>query len=133
MKKKLSGIELIARERERQIAEEGWTPEHDDEHEMGELAMTAVCYASPFQPYILSKSADEYRFTDPFPLTWGAEWDKRERYKKDGVIVDGCEDVLVTEDEIIENHRLPLNKQIRNLVKAGALIAAEIDRLQRLG
>lgn len=30
---------------ERQVAEEGWTPEHDDQHRKGELAMAAAAYA----------------------------------------------------------------------------------------
>lgn len=32
-------------ERQRQISIEGWTPEHDDEHDTGELALAASCYA----------------------------------------------------------------------------------------
>lgn len=32
-----TGIDLITEERERQIREEGWTPEHDDGHRSGEL------------------------------------------------------------------------------------------------
>ncbi|MCM0757438.1 hypothetical protein M7775_02505, partial [Sporomusa sphaeroides DSM 2875] len=42
-----SGIELIAAERQRQISQEGWTPEHDDQHANGELALAAACYAIP--------------------------------------------------------------------------------------
>ncbi|MEG2267851.1 MAG: DUF550 domain-containing protein, partial [Acinetobacter sp.] len=40
---KSAANDIIA-ERQRQISEEGWTPEHDDEHDKGELAMAAVCY-----------------------------------------------------------------------------------------
>ncbi|STB30253.1 hypothetical protein [Citrobacter koseri] len=36
-------LDVIA-ERQRQQSVEGWTPEHDDEHCNGELAMAAVCY-----------------------------------------------------------------------------------------
>jgi len=32
-------------ERQRQIVVKGWTPEHDDEHDEGELGMAAACYA----------------------------------------------------------------------------------------
>ena len=130
--KKLSGIELIAKERERQISEEGWAAEHDDEHEMGELASAAICYASPFQPFMLERRTDEYRFRDAFPPSWDSEWDKRERYEEDGIEQLGCETYLVAQAEVIENIVLPIPKRIRNLVKAGALIAAEIDRLQRI-
>lgn len=39
----LAILDVIA-ERQRQQSAEGWTPEHDDEHCNGELAMAAVCY-----------------------------------------------------------------------------------------
>jgi len=43
----LNGAERIARERARQIEEEGFAAEHDDQHENGELAQAAACYAIP--------------------------------------------------------------------------------------
>jgi hypothetical protein len=39
-----SGAELIAEERARQIAAEGWTAEHDDMHSHGELSAAADAY-----------------------------------------------------------------------------------------
>ena len=36
-----TGIELIAEERKRQIEEEGWTAEHDDQQTDGEIAEAA--------------------------------------------------------------------------------------------
>lgn len=39
-----SGLRAVAVERERQVAVEGWTQEHDDEHDKGELASAALCY-----------------------------------------------------------------------------------------
>lgn len=38
-------LAIIAAERARQVAEEGWTLEHDDVHENGELATAAASYA----------------------------------------------------------------------------------------
>lgn len=35
----------VAAERRRQIEIEGWTPEHDDKHDDGEMAVAAACYA----------------------------------------------------------------------------------------
>jgi hypothetical protein len=40
----MTGIELIAAERQRQQAVEGWTPEHDRHHSGGELARAATAY-----------------------------------------------------------------------------------------
>ncbi len=42
---KKTGVELIAEERQRQIYVEGWSPEHDSNHEEGQLAEAAACYA----------------------------------------------------------------------------------------
>ncbi len=90
-----SGVSLIAAERARQVAVEGWTPEHDDEHADGELAKAAACYALP-------PSGD-----DPEPSDPPAFWPWHRAWWKPG-------------------------DRIRELEKAGALIAAEIDRLRRL-
>jgi len=76
-------------ERARQVGVEGWTPEHDDQHDGMELAFAASCYAV----------ADEGEPPDaiwPWPIEW---WKPR-------------------------SHR-------ENLVRAGALILAEIERLDR--
>jgi len=85
-----TGIALIRAERARQVAVEGYTPEHDAEHCEGELALAAVSYAlaSMEGP---SAAADEWPF-DPASF-------------KPGIGPLGC------------------------LAKAGALIAAELDRL----
>lgn len=85
------GIALIAAERRRQIADEGWTPTHDDGHTTGQLARAAACYA--LQHTRVSGRAIRW--------PWHREWWK------------------------------PSADPIRNLVKAGALIAAEIERLHR--
>jgi hypothetical protein len=39
-------LQEIAAERQRQVKKEGWSEEHDDEHEQGELADAAAFYAS---------------------------------------------------------------------------------------
>jgi glucose/arabinose dehydrogenase len=39
------GVGLIAAERQRQVSQEGWTPEHDDTHTDGSLAGAAACLA----------------------------------------------------------------------------------------
>jgi hypothetical protein len=99
--KMTNGSELIAEERQRQIDAEGWTPEHDDMHDTGQLAFAAACYADYAAHQAAGigfhgSSAAEYR-----QWPWDVVWWK------------------------------PSANSIRNLVKAGALIAAEIDRQQR--
>ena len=115
----MNGAKLIAAERERQIKREGWTAEHDDEHSKGEMAIAAACYASPKPLFVhekrmvqmnSSRGADENcyvydrRLVEDYFDPW--PWDEDKRNKHD---------------------------RLRQLVIAGALIAAEIDRLQRLG
>lgn len=93
----MSAIELIQAERQRQIDEEGWTPEHDDEHNTGELALAASAYA--LTPEIHKTSPGTFWKVWPWPRKW---WKPS-----------------------------PDDRQ-RELVKAGALIVAEIERLQRV-
>ena len=111
------GSELIARERIRQISEEDYNDAHDDDHDRGELALAAVCYAAEAfseevfvkQPIVCSSTGREtHMFVDPWP--WDEEFDRRPTSRL---------------------RKKPVNKRIELLVKAGALIAAEIDRLQR--
>lgn len=85
----------VLAERRRQIEAEGWTPEHDDEHSAGEMALAASCYAEEGpQPYGAGWA------TSPTRWPWSPDWWKPQGYR-------------------------------RNLVKAGALILAEIERLDR--
>lgn len=90
-----SGAWYIQGERMRQVEQEGWTPEHDDEHADGALVEAALCYVM---------RADRSPLANELPPSWWP-WD--------------------------ESWWKPSDDPVRNLVKAGALIAAEIDRLQR--
>ena len=94
------GIELIAEERQRQIEVEGWTKEHDAEHINDDLALAAVCYTIPSELRHYSYCPLRKERVPDF-WPWDKKWWKP------------C----------------PENR-IRELVKAGALIAAEIDRLE---
>lgn len=96
-----TGIQLIAEERVRQITEEGFTAEHDDQHINGELADAGAYYAlSDDITEFMDKEWGEDNHLHIFPFD--LEWLK------------------------IDNDR------VKSLTKAGALIAAEIDRLLRI-
>lgn len=97
----------VIAERSRQITAEGWTPEHDDEHEDMSLAQAAACYASS------TKMGSELR-RDEFaplesevpvpvfwPISWSVNWWKPKDYRRD-------------------------------LVRAAAMLIAEIERIDRL-
>ena len=101
-----NAIELIAEERQRQINVEGWTSDHDDKHTDGSIADAAGCYAlSADQREKYQSFSVTYNRWYPrwWPKTWDVKWWKPSP-----------------------------DDRIRELVKAGALIIAEIERLQRL-
>lgn len=94
----MSVIDEIVAERKRQIEVEGFTPEHDDEHDNWQLSSAAVCYGNmgnggPFSHPVAGRA----------PWAWprGSDWWK------------------------------PSPDPRRNLVKAAALLVAEIERLDR--
>jgi hypothetical protein len=95
----MNAIELIAAERQRQIDVEGWVEAHDDEHDGGQLAKAAACYALAAGGVPHSSGFRGGAF-----LFWPWDW----------------------------RHWKPTpSDRIRELTKAGALIVAEIERLQR--
>lgn len=106
----IAGAALIAQERQRQIDEEGRTPVHDLTHKREELAWAAACYAAPETIYVHSETGHAVHFTEPWPTEWTANANRGEPGR------------------IPWRRQLP-GDRLRNLVKAGALIAAEIDRL----
>lgn len=86
------GSDLIANERARQIIEECFSNNRDDQYTEGQLLQAAECYMN-------------YQHSETPPVVWPAFWS--------------------------DDWWKPSEDQIRNLAKAGALIAAEIDRLKR--
>ncbi|MDV7920390.1 hypothetical protein R4K20_01690 [Pseudomonas aeruginosa] len=56
----------VQAERRRQVEAEGWTPEHDDEHNGGELADAAACYALSAAGWSTYAARERW----PWPLEW---------------------------------------------------------------
>ena len=100
-----AGAELIAEERKRQIEKEGFTAEHDANHLCSELTDAAVMYA--MRAYWKKRIDPMIIGTDEMP---GIMWPFGIEFFKPS------------------NEPWP-DGRIKDLVKAGALIAAEIDRL----
>lgn len=99
----------IAVERRRQIKAEGWTTEHDDAHDKGEMARAAGMYAliAGADATSYRNARDGYSLNDYLQAIMDHYWPWAKSWFK------------------------PTTRRIA-LVKAGALIAAEIDRLDRL-
>ena len=104
----MNAIELIAAERRRQIAGEGWSFAHDDGHANRSLGRAAACYAAaggmigdgPLRIYQRFESGRTVKFEELWP------WENGDTRKK--------------------------HPYKRRLVIAGALIVAELERLARL-
>lgn len=84
------------------MKKEGWTPGHDDLHRKFQLTKAALSYALAVCSPDLWSVARGFMQAPAWDWPWSKKWWK------------------------------PSEDPVRNLVKAGALIAAEIDRLQRL-
>ncbi len=102
------GWQLIAAERQRQVEKEGWSPSHDDEHVNAEMAFAAAAYILHYagREWLLDDKDNHLNYqADPPHEEWPEDWGVKYWKPKD---------------------------RISDLVRAGALIAAEIDRLKRL-
>lgn len=98
-------MQAIHAERKRQIEVEGWTPEHDDEHDSGEMLRAAVLYFHHSKDPTSLTMRNARRLGRPsreYPLGW--PWDPYWWKPKD---------------------------PRRNLERAGALCLAERERLRR--
>ncbi len=98
-------LAAIAAERQRQISAEGYDAAHDDEHDTGELALAAGVYAL-------------YAAMTPLERDFAARYGPN-LYGTGGLWPWDHADLKLT------THRA-------DLIKAGALIVAEIERLDRL-
>lgn len=108
----MSVVDEIIDERNRQIKSERWTLTHDDAHSDGSLADAAACYALA-KPELSIRSEYEYAprgecqhpvaYPD-IPRLWPRSWHCRWWKPKD---------------------------RRRDLIRAAALIVAEIERLDR--
>lgn len=102
-------IEEIAGERARQIKQEKWSAGHDDEHRNGELSRAAACYAahaSAYQRVASDVTIAAYQSVEPqhSALQYGWPWSPKWWKPK---------------------------APRRDLIRAAALIVAEIERLDR--
>lgn len=93
-----AAIDVLA-ERQRQVVGEGWSAEHDDHHDAGEMGIAAALYALPYESGVLSQD-DSIGLHMLLELTF--DWKLK-----------------------------PEPDRRKRLVKAGALILAEIERLDR--
>jgi hypothetical protein len=68
----VTGLELIAQERERQADDEGFSDRHDDDHPTGALATAGECYRWAALRSLAGDDVDPG--TPPPSWPWGPEW-----------------------------------------------------------
>ncbi len=100
-----SGAMRIMAERLRQIRSEKYTAEHDDTHKPTELMQAAECYLLAVRAQVLGTKSLVLNYVERRKPPLGWPWEDAD-WK-------------------------PSADPLRNLEKAGALIAAEIDRAAR--
>ena len=82
----------VLAERRRQVESEGWTPEYDDQHDIGEMALAAGCYAA---------NAGGAAWADGVPkfFPWTQAWWKPTTPRRDIV------DLLFDADQPLADHK----------------------------
>ena len=113
-----SGTTLISEERNRQVVEKGYDWRRDADYHGEELALAAAVYAIPLD--WRGVKAGNQGHTNLQRILWPWEW----KYFKPVYTIG--------KNSTVEPIGQSIEDRIRELSKAGALIAAEIDRLQRL-
>lgn len=103
-----AAVRDVLAERQRQIEVEGWTPEHDDARGLGDMAMAGACYAAhaACREAIERGDLESYGQLNAAQVLVGRMWPWGREWWK------------------------PKNSR-RDLVRAAALIIAEIERMDR--
>lgn len=78
-----SALADIAAERRRQIEEEGWTPEHDDQHDNRMLSAAAACYALHW----MTEAGNPFFFWPWDESWWKPSTDPRRNWVKAGALI----------------------------------------------
>lgn len=112
--------EVLA-ERFRQVRALDYDWSHDDAHDGGELALAACCYATPVLLYAIEHGANGLSILDPWP--WDEGYDRRPI--DEAGLHEGA-------NYAVPPHLWSRKDRRRALVKAAALLIAEIERLDRL-
>lgn len=86
----------VLAERQRQQTHEGWTLEHDDRHEPGELASAGACYAA------CAGVNDAENRKPPSDWPWEPDWWKPVNFRRD--LVKACA-LIIAEGEKHDRNR----------------------------
>jgi hypothetical protein len=91
--------QAVIAERKRQIEVEGWSHEHDDRHEEGDLASAGACYAQ-----CAGVAADDNKLP-PSGWLWDQRWWKPVGFRRD--LVKACALIIAEGERFDRNRKRP--------------------------
>lgn len=94
-------LELVAKERTRQIVEKGHTREHDDEHTDGSLADAGACYGASVPVYKLGGEIFPVRTLYP----WGSTFDSRKKHDRKENLIIGAAFFMAEYERIVREEQ----------------------------
>lgn len=120
-------IAAFASERKRQVEQEGWTLQHDDEHADGELSGAAACYAVFGTTYKVPERPSKYAAVD---MARGAASRGMETIRE-AMRIHAEQNPRPPSRWPWEDAAWKPSSRKRNIEKAAALLAAEWERVDR--
>lgn len=98
-------LELVAKERTRQIVEKGYTREHDDEHTDGSLADAGACYGATslflFEPVAVSEIGSRIQSV----WKWEPEYFKKEDHDRKQQLIIGAAFFMAEYERIVREEQ----------------------------
>lgn len=116
----------VAAERQRQVEAEGWTPEHDDAHETGELLEAAKAYFTHATDRALVRPGGDLAGI-PFAWPWDKKWWKPKTPRQD--LVRAAALALAEIDRIKRRYHVRAEHRYVDAEALYWLIISQIERL----
>lgn len=113
-------MQAVIAERFRQIEVEGWSIEHDEGHEIGELAFAGGCYA------ISHTSIDGDRCAQPHNWPWSRDWWKPQSFRRDLVRAGAL--IIAEGEKFDRNRKRRAPKRVVSDVRPAAWPSSKFER-----
>lgn len=94
-------LELVAKERTRQIVGKGYGRSHDDKHTNGELADAAACYGATAE--MIYEHPDIHYYTEVWP--WEPEYLKKEDHDRKQQLIIGAAFFMAEYERIVREEQ----------------------------
>lgn len=118
----MTPLQEIEAEHARQISEEGWTLEHDDQHDNGEMLRAAVMYMQNATGFLLNYRQDGA----PSGWPWDAKWWKPKDPHRDLVRAGAL--CLAERERLVRAGKAPIVAPVDYKLR---LVIEKLGRLER--